>query len=54
LNPVARFLDWLKTAVAKAERRRHEAYLAGSANAYELEHRMRMLDARDGSVMRGM
>ncbi len=54
MNPIARFLDWLGTIVAKAERTRREAYLAGSANRFELEHRMRMLDRLDTSIMRGL
>ena len=45
MNPIARFLDWLGTVVVKAERIRLEAYLARSANRFELEHRIRMLDA---------
>jgi hypothetical protein len=53
MNLLAKFLDWLSTAVVKAERKRREGYLAESANTYELEHRMRMLDRLDTSTMRG-
>ena len=54
MNPIARFLDWLGTVVVKAERIRLEAYLARSANRFELERRIRMLDGLDTSIMRGL
>jgi Protein of unknown function (DUF3563) len=54
MNLVAKFLDWLNATVAKAERKRREAYLSSSANSCELEHRMRMLDRLDTSMMRGL
>ena len=47
MNLITKFLDWLNATVVKAERKRREAYLASSANTYELEHRMRMLDRLD-------
>jgi Protein of unknown function (DUF3563) len=50
---LTRFLDWLNATVVKAERKRREGYLAESANTYELEHRMRMLDRVDSSAIRG-
>ena len=49
MSPIARFLNWLSASVAKAERRRRDAFLATSANASELEHRLRMLD-RQGAL----
>jgi Protein of unknown function (DUF3563) len=51
---IAKFLDWLDAVVVRAERKRREGYLASSANTYELEHRMRMLDRVDTSTMRGL
>jgi hypothetical protein len=54
MNLLTKFLDWLSTGVVNAERKRREGYLAESANTYELEHRMRMLDRRDTSTMHGL
>jgi hypothetical protein len=54
MNTITKFLDWLNAAVVNAERNRREAYLAASANRYELEHRMRMFDRLDTSTMRGL
>jgi hypothetical protein len=53
MNAITRFLDWLDKTVVDAERTRREGYLATSANPYELERRMRMLDRLDESTMRG-
>jgi Protein of unknown function (DUF3563) len=54
MNLITKFLDWLNATVVKAERNRREGYLASSANTYELEHRMRMVDRLDTSTMRGL
>jgi len=54
MNPIARFLDRFGAIVVKAERIRLEAYLTRSANRFELEHRIRMLDRLDTSIMRGL
>jgi len=54
MNLITKFLDWLNATAVEAERKRREGYLAGSANTYELEHRTRMLDRQDTSIMRGL
>jgi hypothetical protein len=54
MNLITKFLDWLNATVVKAERKRREGYLASSANTFEFEHRMRMLDRVDASTMRGL
>ena len=47
MSLITRFLDWLNAYVANTERKRREAYLASSANAFDLERRLRMLNRHD-------
>jgi hypothetical protein len=54
MSTVTKLLAWLRRIGVKAERERREAYLASSANLFELEQRVRLLDRVDTSAMRGL
>jgi hypothetical protein len=44
MKTISRFFDWLNNAVANAERKRNEAYLARATDVADLEYRIRQLE----------
>jgi hypothetical protein len=46
LNPISKLIGWIFDAEQNNTEQRDEAYIAASADLYELEARMRELDRR--------
>ena len=50
MNTITRFISWIFDADDSISQQRDEAYIAGAADLYELEYRMRQLDLRRTTV----
>jgi hypothetical protein len=46
LNPISKLIGWIFDAEQNNTQQRDEAYIAASADLYELEYRMRQIDRR--------
>ena len=53
MKTLSRFFDWLNSAIANAERKRNEAYLARATDIFDLEYRMRQLERSAIANLRG-
>jgi hypothetical protein len=53
MKTISRFFGWLNRAVANAERKRNEAYLAQATDTADLEHRIRQLERSTIANLRG-